>query len=90
MNESRMINTKCHGCSTPMVFEASPFKIVEWSGETKTYWGKDDAIWICKTCREDPKKLKAARIATGFLPQEANISKYDETEDSQSSPEAGA
>lgn len=61
-----MINTHCHSCKFPMSFEAVPVKIVEITGQVKTFYGKDDAVWICSTCRQEPSKLKAARIAAGL------------------------
>ena len=62
----RMINTHCHGCSEPMQLEAKPVTLTDMNGETKTYYGKASAVWICKTCRVDPYKLRSARLAAGM------------------------
>jgi len=61
-----MINTSCHGCKQPMNIEPAPVTIRELTGELKTYEGKASSIWICKTCRQEPAKLKAARLAAGM------------------------
>ena len=89
MKEPHRITTQCHGCHIGMVFDAVPVTLTTWEG-VKTYYGKSEAIWICKSCREIPARLRAARKATGWLEPEAKISEYDETEDGEGSPEVGA
>lgn len=74
----KMIETTCHGCGTPMRFENKSSTYVDWDGVPRVYWGKDTAIWICKTCHEDRYKLQAARKATGWLPEKAGVSEYEE------------
>ena len=49
-----------------MNFEAIPVVLSDMDGERRTYYGKDSAAWICKTCRQDPTLLKAARLAAGM------------------------
>ena len=61
-----MINTQCHGCSSPMEIEAQPVVLGELDGTRKTHYGKASSVWICKTCRQDPFKLRAARVAAGM------------------------
>lgn len=61
-----IINTHCHGCNTPMRFEAVPVTLVEMTGKKVTHWGKATAAWICGVCRLDSAKLKAARLAAGL------------------------
>ena len=76
----KFLEVLCHGCQAPMKFQALPATYVDWDGVPRTYWGKDTAVWICRTCRQDPKKLEAARLATGWLPKKAGVSEYDDTE----------
>ena len=66
MSRPNIIHTNCHGCKAPMSFERVPVKITELTGEVRVFSGKSDAPWICSTCREDPSKLKAARVAAGL------------------------
>ena len=61
-----MINANCHGCKQPMNFEAVPVTLIDITGNRQEHWGKNSAAWICPTCRQDPKKLKAARVAAGL------------------------
>ena len=61
-----MINTQCHGCKLPMELEAQPVVLGEMDGTRKTHYGKASSVWICKTCRLDPFKLRAARVAAGM------------------------
>jgi len=63
-----------------MQFEAKPVVLVNMDGSVQTHYGKDDSVWICKTCRLEPAKLKAARVAAGMpatpsMPEEFD---YDE------------
>ena len=77
MPKKRMINTSCHGCQQPMNFEAVPVTLTDMSGKKETHYGKDSSVWICKTCRLEPSKLKAARIAAS-MPQEPSLpAEYD-------------
>lgn len=73
----RILHTRCHGCDSPMEFEAVPVKTVEITGAVKVSYGKEGSIWICKTCRLEPKKLKAARIAAG-MPAVPERSSFDD------------
>lgn len=82
MGRHKIIRTKCHGCSLPMGFEAVPVKITELTGEVSVFYGKEDAPWICPTCRQEPSKLKAARLAAG-LPAEPRVSRFEEDEEEQ-------
>jgi hypothetical protein len=79
MARTRTINTHCHGCSTPMSFPAVPVRIVQLDGTVRHYHGKDSAVWICKTCRQVPAKLKAARLAAG-MPADASREGFDADE----------
>jgi len=78
-----MIDANCHGCQTPMSFEAVPVTLTDMSGERHTHYGKNSAAWICSTCRLDPRKLRAARTAAG-LPAEANMpAGYDDDDEQE-------
>ncbi len=73
-----MINTNCHGCKQPMNFEAIPVSIVDMDGKRRDYYGKDEAVWICKVCRQEPSKLKAARIAASMPAEPTLPSEFDD------------
>jgi hypothetical protein len=78
---TKMIHTSCHCCKKTMVFESVPVTITDLDGERKTYHGRDDAIWICKVCREYPTRLKAARVAAGMpavpvMPSEFELEQF--------------
>ena len=75
-----MINTSCHGCKSPMSFEAIPVVLSDMDGERRTYWGKDSAAWICKTCRQNPAKLKEARLAAGMPATPSMPAGFDDDE----------
>jgi hypothetical protein len=73
----KTINTHCHGCKNAMSFEAVPVKITELTGDVSVYEGKEDAVWICGVCRQEPSKLKAARLAAG-MPAKPESSRFDD------------
>jgi len=77
----RMINTTCHGCKQAMSFEAVPVTLRDIDGTSKTHYGKDWAVWICKTCRQEPSKLKAARIAAGMPATPTTPSEFDDEQE---------
>jgi hypothetical protein len=60
-----------------MSFEAVTVKLTELDGTTKTYYGHDSSAWICQTCRQDPSKLKAARIAAGMPEKPSMPEQYE-------------
>jgi hypothetical protein len=64
-----------------MHFEAKPVITIDMSGDVTTHYGKDDAVWICGTCRLDPKKLKAARVAAGMPEKPTMPAEFDYDEE---------
>lgn len=79
----RMINSSCYTCKASIVHEAVPVVLNDMDGGRKTYWGKDDAVRICRTCRQEPAKLKAARLAAGMPAKPTLPEEFDDYEEEQ-------
>jgi len=76
----KMIHAKCHGCDCAMDMEAVPVTIKDIAKGVKTHYGKSESVWICKSCRPFPARMKAARLAAGMPAKPESSSFEDEQE----------